>query len=977
MDTPPSPDQWGRIKELFETLRELPEAERGKFLDEQCAGDDPAIRAEVERLLQAAQKPQGFLDSPAFQVPLPALRDRSAPQSIARYRIIEKLGEGGMGVVYRGQDDTLKRQLAIKVLLPEQTGDPEWKRRLMREAQAASALNHPNIVTVYDVGTDQGADYIAMEYVAGTTLRERIGHKGLPVSVCLKYAIQIADALATAHAAGIIHRDLKPGNIMVTGKDTIKILDFGLAKPIRLAPRSAHETTTTLGVQIAGTPAYMSPEQAEAKPLDERSDIFSFGSVLYEMLTGQHAFSGESHISILASVLNKEPRPMAEFNKQVPRELERITAMCLRKEPARRLQHMDDVKLALEEMKLEFDSSILAAPAIPRRRSWKWLGYAGAAVLAGVAGAYMWSRLDRNPVPREAPVLTQLTSDSGLSAYPAISRDGRLVAYASDRDAAGNLEIWVQQVGGDTPIRRTYNEADDYDPAFSPDGTMIAFRSEREGGGIYIVGAFGGQARLIARQGRNPQFSPDGRWIAYWVGEFLPGLPPGSARMYVVEADGGQAEQVRADFTVALHPVWAPDGQRLLFFGRVPDKMGWYITPIHGGQALQTNLLKTILDRKLSPPVGLAWHVPIAWLADPDRVLFAAGLGDSTNLWEAPFARKSGESNGPLRKSTSGTGLEMHGAASLHPNRLVYSSLKLNVDLWSVQADPNHGRVSGGLDRLTDNSAFDGFPSISADGSRLAFVSQKNGNWGLWIRDLKSTKETLLVPLRFDLNLLPRISGNGERVIYTQAGQRLYSVGVGSGAVEKLCEGCGSPTHISFDGSKVLLESGTEDDHILLLDTASGKRTDLIPAEPGLLSYAARFSPDQRWISFHVRAADASTRQIFVAPFGGAAPIQKSRWIAVTDGRALDRETCWSPDGNLLYFLSNRDGFQCIWANALDPVSKRPLGAPFGVYHFHHARQSLAGISRSPAAVGLSVAPGRLIFAAGELTGSVWMATRD
>lgn len=440
--------------------------------------------------------------------------------TLGHYRIEAKLGEGGMGVVYKALDTHLDRPVAIKILRPDAVANPERKRRFVQEAKAASALNHPNILHIYDIDQAAGVDFIAMEHVPGKTLDQWIGRKGLALGEALRYAVQIADALAKAHGAGIVHRDIKPANIMVTGDALVKLLDFGLAKltePIEsdeLAPTETLKPHTEEGT-IVGTVAYMSPEQAEGKKVDARSDIFSFGSVLYEMVTGRRAFPGETKLSTLSAILHKEPPPL----EGAPPELEKIITRCLRKDPERRIQHMVDVKLALEDLKEESDSGKLAVSVSPRPRVSvsAALLIAGILVLAAAGVVWIW-RLARSPEPVAAPALTRLTSDSGLTTDPALSLDGKLLAYASDRSGKGDLDIWVRQIGGGEPIPLTQDPADDREPTFSPDGTMIGFRSEREGGGIYVVSALGGLPRKIAPEGRRPRFSPDGSQIAYWSG---------------------------------------------------------------------------------------------------------------------------------------------------------------------------------------------------------------------------------------------------------------------------------------------------------------------------------------------------------------------------------------------------------------------------------------------------------------------------
>src|SRR6266446_1794149 len=295
-------------------------------------------------------------------------------QTIGHYKVIEQVGAGGMGVVYKALDTHLDRFTAIKVLPPEKVADPERKRRFVQEAKAASALNHPNIITIYDIASENGIDFIAMEYVPGKALNQLITRKGLPLGEALKYAVQVADALAAAHAAGIIHRDLKPGNVMVSGAPErsgfVKVLDFGLAKLTDKVESMEREFTETIQQDdtpatgegtIVGTVSYMSPEQAEGKKVDARSDIFSFGALLYEMVTGRRAFQRDSKLATLSAILNDQPPVASTIRPELPHDLETVLNRCLRKDPNRRFQHMADVKIALEELREESDSGTLGS----------------------------------------------------------------------------------------------------------------------------------------------------------------------------------------------------------------------------------------------------------------------------------------------------------------------------------------------------------------------------------------------------------------------------------------------------------------------------------------------------------------------------------------------------------------------------------------------------------------------------------------
>jgi serine/threonine protein kinase len=353
-------------------------------------------------------------------------------ETIAHYQVKDRLGEGRMGIVYRALDTHLDCSVAIKILPPEAVCDSGSKRRFVQEAKSASALNHPNIIHIYDIDKADGIDFIAMEYVPGKTLAQLIKHKSIKVDEALKYGVQIADALASAHAAGIIHRDLKPANIMITEKGLVKVLDFGLAKLMESAQGDESAATLTAPPltgqgMVVGTAPYMSPEQAQGKTLDARSDIFSFGSVLYEMLTGQRAFQGESNAKTLAAILEKEPRPLGEFIANLAPEIERILIRCLRKDPERRWQNMADLKIALLELKEESDSGKLysAVEMAPKRRVGLRIALPVIVIFIGIVSGFLWWQSRKQSILVQ-PEITRLTFDTGLTNSPAISQDGKM-----------------------------------------------------------------------------------------------------------------------------------------------------------------------------------------------------------------------------------------------------------------------------------------------------------------------------------------------------------------------------------------------------------------------------------------------------------------------------------------------------------------------------------------------------------------------
>ena len=894
-------------------------------------------------------------------------------ETFGHYRIESKLGEGGMGVVYCARDTHLDRLVAIKVLPAEAVANPDRKRRFVQEAKAASALNHPNIIHIYDIDVANGVDFIAMEYVPGKTLAECIGRKGLSLNETLNYAVQIADALAKAHSSGIVHRDLKPANIMVNDGH-VKVLDFGLAKLTQSEESDEFAATVSMKPELArteegaivGTVAYMSPEQAEAKKVDARSDIFSFGAILYEMITGRRAFEGGSRISTLSAILHQEPKPVREISEGVPAHLEWIVSHCLRKDPGRRFQDMADLKVALQEIKEDADSGRLFASPPSRFSRFPLLPIAGILCVTALAATGLFWWLRGSPRPATGALMTRLTSDSGLTTDPALSLDGTLLAYASDRSGEGHLDIYVLQPGGVEPIRLTRHELDDSQPAFSPDGTRIAFRSDRDGGGIYVVSTLGGgEERLLAKYGRRPRFSPDGSQILYWVGEYR------SAKMYVIPAAGGSPRQLQPDFESAIEPIWTPDGKHVLFAGarKVEQEFDWWVFRWMVGQPER---------RKPGPNFVLraSYRTPFPPRGRPQamRSYFLQDWATARTCGKIPFVPKTWQTTGSPRRITFGSGMESQPSAVVAG--LVFSGLSENFDIWSLPLDANRGKVTGELRHLTQDPALDSYPSSSADGRRVVFESQRSGNRDIWLKHLESGKAIALAASAANEHW-PKISADGTRVAYAvDEGLKviIYVLSVSPtghpGMPERVCEECELPAAWTPDSHLLLTRFSAPG--LLLLDIGSREKV-LIAERPKNANNleAPSFSADGRWMSF-VAPLGPLRRQIFVAPYRGKTVIPERDWTAITDGAGLDREPRWSPDGNLLYFLSERDGFRCFWAQPVNPTSKHPVGSPFAVHHFHSARFSIR--MEDTSAVGFSVARDKIVFSMGETTGNIWKA---
>ena len=700
-------------------------------------------------------------------------------KTISHYEIVELLGEGGMGTVYRAVDTRLGRPVAIKLLRGEAAANVESRKRFVHEARAASALNHPHIITIYDIGQDSGVDFIAMEYVAGQSLAHLIGRAELGIKDALKYAVQIADALAAAHANGIVHRDIKPANIMVSDTGSTKVLDFGLAKlaeSIRSAPIDERDITETVGPgghplteegMILGTVAYMAPEQAEGRPADTRSDIFSFGSVLYEMVTGRRAFAGDTKMSTVLAILAKEPEPPSVVVPGLSRELDKVIARCLRKDPARRWQAAADLKLALEELLDESQSGMSSrSVSIPSRRLTRASILVSAAIVLVAVGAlsFAWWRVLRagSGKPGSQPSLMRLTSDVGWTDFSAISLDGRILAYASDRSGDENLDIWVQQIPDGAPVRLTRHAADDIDPSFSADGSKIAFQSSRLGGGIYVIPTLGGEERLLAAQGFSPRFSPDGRWIAYGVAK-----PPG-VQLYVAPAAGGPATPVAAGFYLAQAPVWSPDGGYLLFWGQrdrdapPENNVDWYVAPVTGGPPVRTEARSVLLRQGFQAFHGLP--TPGGWVDAGSRIVFHGRVGDSSNTWQVAISPKTSQVTEAPRRVTFGTTDET-AVSVTSDGRIVFTSRTMGADIWSLPIDADRGKVQGLLKRITQDLADDYDPTLSTDGGTLVFRSRRAGRFDVFLRNLNTGQETALTQTPADD--YPVISPDGTRVAYS------------------------------------------------------------------------------------------------------------------------------------------------------------------------------------------------------------------
>lgn len=719
-------------------------------------------------------------------------------QTLSHYRIVSKIGAGGMGEVYLAEDTRLGRKVALKLLPESLTTDDQSNRRFVQEARAASALNHPNIITIYDIASDGQRDFIAMEYVEGEALRAVVSSGKVEVRRAAELAAQAASGLAAAHEAGIVHRDIKPENLMLTRAGQVKILDFGLAKLVerRRASLASTELTTATYLKpapaaeteagtIMGTVAYMSPQQAAGIALDSRTDIFSLGVVFYEMLTGRRPFEGKSAIDILHAIINQEPRPAVEVNPRLPREVMDILSKALAKEVSERYQHAGDFELDLRRLKRAIESNSLPsiqAPLALKPRAWwasrrallLWSALGVLLVVGGVVTAWMLGRATASPkhdVSLAQETLTPLTVDPGYDGEPTFSPDGQTIAYVSDR--TGNFEIFRKQISGGAEINLTQNAADDVQPAFSPDGTQIAFVSTRAsssrliyrnanlplmGGDIWVMPALGGLGRKIAESGNFPSWSPDGSTIIYSAG------PQGSQKIRNISASGGDASEIFLRFTSgdsprnALYPSYSSDSRWIVFEAQPNDWI--YVVSAAGGE----------------PQLIARGRRPV-WNADSTAIIYSSGEpGKNFSLWQIRFSLPEGKVVGEPAPLTVSRGRDTQAAVSRDGKLIAFTGQDVEFNIERMPFDAESGREMGEPKAITSGHSLNYFFDVAPDGRSVVFESHRGTNFHIWRTDIA---EASLNQLTSDPNFddhVPKWSPDGHTIAFTRKGVKETNV---------------------------------------------------------------------------------------------------------------------------------------------------------------------------------------------------------
>ena len=848
-------------------------------------------------------------------------------QTISHYRVVEKIGGGGMGVVYKAEDTRLLRFVALKFLPQDVSGDSQALARFRREAQAASALNHPNICTIHDIGEDGGHAFIAMEFLDGATLKHRIGGRPMEWETLLNIAIGIADALDAAHSEGIVHRDIKPANIFITKRGYPKILDFGLAtfsgKVARATDSTAASDDRTAGVNAEhltspgstlGTVAYMSPEQVRAKELDARTDLFSFGVVLYEMSTGALPFRGESTGVIFESIMNRAPVPPVRLNPDIPPELERILNRALEKDRDLRYQSAAEMRSELMRLKRDMGSGSSAAAIAdgsgetaeatgPARvssgsgssakvsqpaasaaadstknqitaavdemneratsRVVKILVPVALLILAA-AGFWWWhSRSASSSATADADVrVVPLTADPGDERDPTFSPDGSQVAFAWSPQG-GNPNIYVRLIGPGEPIRLTNQPGDDRMPAWSPDGKWIAFpRTAGDVEGLVMVPALGGQERWIARERitRYVSWTPDSQFVTYCTGN--------PATLYLAPIDGGPRRVLLGPLEgkYSLNAgILSPDGHKLAL---LYDHPGIYVV------ALSDDFKPQGEPKQITPD----WHIySPRWTADGKDIVFISGSGNANAGSDTSMYRVSADGGTPRKLEFAGDNPWFLGIAP-RGNRMAFTRLHRDTNIYRVALDPAKGARPGQLAdagaAIISSSRRDDSAIYSPDGTKIVFSSNRTGPMQIWIADADGSHPAQLTDLPEWADASdPQWSPDGTKIAYNARAKAEAPLSV---FVMPASGGAGQP--ITSDNVSALRPT---------------------------------WSHDGRWIYYSAAGDhDRFDGDIWKIPAAGGSAVQMTQGAG---SYALE-----SPDGKWLYIVSDSGGLKRMPAGGGD-----------------------------------------------------------
>ncbi len=881
-------ERWKRIAEIYDSVVEAPPAAREAMLDEACRSDKD-LRLEVESLLEAREAAGDFLSPDELHE---HIRGLSAPEAapgrkLGRYEILSVIGAGGMGEVYLAHDAELNRRVALKVLPTQLTRDEERVVRFRREARAASALSHSNIVTIYDVGQTGETWFIATEFVEGLTLRTRLGQRPMAKQEALDIALQCALGLEAAHQAGIVHRDVKPENILVRPDGVVKIVDFGLARSTEGCLELLDNATQTGAV--VGTPRYMSPEQARGQKLDARTDIFSLGAVVYEMLARQPAFRGGTTAEVFASLLGSDPEPLTSPG------LNAIVQKALAKDRDHRYQAMHDFAADLRAFRehpgnFVHPTRYLKSPRFSRRAILTGAGALG----AGVGLYQLRSKWSGNTAQDGTPKVRPLTSFAGYKDFGSFSPDEERIVFSWNGGQGGSggrqeRDVYIKKISRGEPVRLTFAPRDDTHPAWSPDGRSVAFcrlmdnRTPYMRFAILIMPVSGGAERKITEGAEGVSWSPDGKTLA------VAGLPPESGGIFRVSVENGlRTRLTRGSPHLDELPVFSPDGKWIVFtrsFGSRAREL--FVVPALGGSERQ-------LTFEHQPMYGAAWT------ADSKEIVFSSNRGGGgESLWRIPLA------GGTPRQLASTFGGAFYPSISRKGDRLIYTQSFKDTNIYlsggagfAGRSVPSHfGEPRG----LIVSSRRDDSPNISGTDDRIAFVSKRTGNEEIWICDRDGRNPVQVTSFAGPETGTPRWSPNGRWLAFDSiaAGNpNIYLISAEGGSPRRLTSGPSGNYMPSWsaDGTRIYFKSDRSgSDQIWSIPVQAGPATQITRGG----ACEAFSSPDGKFLYYTKRAWGA----IWTVPAEGGPEkvlpeLQRYDWIFRSWG--IIREG--------IYFMSREEG---------------------------------------------------------------------